>query len=326
MSAGILGCPLVSTVSAESTERQLAWEKRSGVRAGIAAIAAGILMLAAGIYTGLGFRDIPQAHFLESIDLALKPGPIGDQPSLRIPLYQFYSDHFIRFVIAALLNAFGSLAAGFALTYLAFATRARRPAFPRIGVYVAFVGASLLAVGVVLYAFGTGQTVDAILAGPRTVDAVHGVKGGSLLVAGQLIEVVGRFALGAAYVLVSLNAMRTGLLTRFMGVLGILVGVLMVLPLLQGPPVVQSFWLVALGVLFLGRWPRGVPPAWRTGDAEPWPSGSDARAARMAGRPRKPGRERPAPEPDREPDRLPAPERPQTAHPSSKKRKRKRRG
>ena len=34
---------------------------------------------------------------------------------------------------------------------------------------------------------------------------------------------------------------------------------------------VLPFWLVALGVLFLGRWPRGVPPAWSTGRAQPWP-------------------------------------------------------
>jgi hypothetical protein len=315
----------VSTVSAG---QQLDWEARFGRRAGIAAILGGLLMLAGGIYTGLGFRDIPRAQFLEALDLALRPGPVGSEPSLRIPLYEFYSDHFGRFIIAAGINALGSLAAGGALTYLAFATRGRRAAFPRIGIYVAFVGASLLGLGVLLYAFGTGQTVDEILAGPRTVDAVHNVKGGSLLVAGQLIEVAGRFALGAGYVLIALNAMRAGLLTRFMGVLGILVGVLMVLPLLQGPPVVQSFWLVALGLLFLGAWPRGVPPAWRTGDAEPWPSGSDVRAARMNARTSRRGKvsdAAPEPEPTTQRDR--APERTtSTPHPSSKKRKRKKRG
>jgi hypothetical protein len=106
-------------------------------------------------------------------------------------------------------------------------------------------------------------------------------------------------------------------------VLGILVGVLMVLPLLQGPPVVQSFWLIALGALFLGLWPRGVPPAWRTGQAEPWPSSAQARATRMGAA--RGGRELPKPEPvqDGEP---PAARATSTPHPSSKKRKRKRRG
>jgi hypothetical protein len=59
-----------------------------------------------------------------------------------------------------------------------------------------------------------------------------------------------------------------------MGILGCIIGALVIIPL--GPlPVVQSFWLLALGALLLGRWPAGMPPAWRTGAAEPWPSQSE---------------------------------------------------
>ena len=61
--------------------------------------------------------------------------------------------------------------------------------------------------------------------------------------------------------------MRVGLLTRFMGVLGIITGVLQILPFGGPLPVVQCFWLLMLGILFLGRWPGGQPPAWRTGNA-----------------------------------------------------------
>ncbi len=34
-------------------------------------------------------------------------------------------------------------------------------------------------------------------------------------------------------------------------------------------------WLIALGALFAGFWPRGLPPAWESGEALPWP-GSEA--------------------------------------------------
>jgi hypothetical protein len=61
--------------------------------------------------------------------------------------------------------------------------------------------------------------------------------------------------------------------------------------------------------------PGGAPPAWRTGDAEPWPSQRDVAKARRAAR-------EPAPEPEPELPHGTAPARP---HPSSKKRKRKRR-
>ena len=63
--------------------------------------------------------------------------------------------------------------------------------------------------------------------------------------------------------LLSLNAMRAGLLTRFMGVLGMICGAALVL-LPQNPIVV--FWLLALAVLFAHRWPQGMPPAWETGN------------------------------------------------------------
>ena len=75
--------------------------------------------------------------------------------------------------------------------------------------------------------------------------------------------------------------MRVGLLTRFMGVLGIIVGVLFIVPIGSPLPIVQAFWLVALGALFLGRWPSGMPPAWVTGEAQPWPSQQELREARM---------------------------------------------
>ena len=73
--------------------------------------------------------------------------------------------------------------------------------------------------------------------------------------------------------------MRAGLLTRMLGYLGIAAGAMLVLfPL----PIVQVFWLAALGVLLLGRWPGGEPPAWRSGQAEPWPAPSASGGSRAA--------------------------------------------
>jgi hypothetical protein len=66
-----------------------------------------------------------------------------------------------------------------------------------------------------------------------------------------------------------------------MGVIGIISGALLVIPLGGPLPIVQSCWLVMLAVLFLQRSPGGDPPAWRTGRAEPWPSSGDIRAQRQ---------------------------------------------
>jgi hypothetical protein len=138
-------------------------------------------------------------------------------------------------------------------------------------------------------------------------------------------------------VIISLNAMRVGLLTRFMGVLGIIVGVTFVLPLDQ-QGIIRVFWLGALGFLILGRWPS-VPKAWSTGEAEPWPSQQQLREQRAAARggdappPTAPGRGSARREPSAAkapPPAPPTPRRPDPAaagtdHSSSKKKKRKRR-
>jgi hypothetical protein len=67
-----------------------------------------------------------------------------------------------------------------------------------------------------------------------------------------------------------LDAMRIGLLGRFVGIVGVVIG-----PALVVTPFgafLLPVWLLALAALFLGFWPRGVPPAWREGRAIPWQS------------------------------------------------------
>jgi hypothetical protein len=59
-----------------------------------------------------------------------------------------------------------------------------------------------------------------------------------------------------------------------MGIMGVLLGGLFVLPLIASP-IIQLFWLIALGALFINRWPGGRGPAWETGEEIPWPSAQD---------------------------------------------------
>ena len=138
-----------------------------------------------------------------------------------------------------------------------------------------------------LFTFGTSAEISNFLDGARTVDRADDIGDSSLLVVAQLIGIPGTQAIGLAslglglgWVVICLNAMRVGLLTRFLGVLGIICGVLIVLPILSPLPIVQTFWLGAMAVLLAGRWPNGLPPAWTTGEAVPWPSSAEVREAR----------------------------------------------
>ena len=164
------------------------------------------------------------------------------------------------------------------------------------------------------------------LSGQTYMQANHLISSTSLVFP-QLGNYLGVLLTAMGVVLVSLNAMRVGLLTRFMGFLGIFAGVLVIFPLVP-IPIVEGFWLVALGFLFSGRWPSGLPPAWRSGRAEPWPSSQEMREQRMAAAGRKPsplggfGRPKPAPTPAPEPVGASTPARTRS---NTSKRKRKRR-
>jgi hypothetical protein len=302
------------------TADHLAWEAERRTRAGLAALLAAVLTMGAALASALVFRDIPRSGLVDSLERAARPGRLGALESLRVSLYEFYEDHAVAIIGSSVARALGFLAIGVALTYPGRAPAARRAELPRPALYLPWVGAVVLALQALLSAIGTNAAVHEFLDGERTVDAARDLTGNGLLVLGSILDLAGRLALGAAFVLVCLNAMRAGLLTRFMGVLGIIVGALLVIPLGSPLPIVQVFWLLALGALILGYWPSGVPPAWRSSEAVPWPSSSESREARRAEmQRRRGGPERP--ESEEEPVEVPA----GREHPSSKKRKRKRR-
>jgi hypothetical protein len=303
----------VTAVAEDAREQQLAWEARQRPRAGAAAIAAAILMLAGFIWWGVVLRDLPAAGFLESLGNLQKPGPIGTQPSVQNAAVQYYVDNAVGFIGNAVLRGLGTLAFGWVVTFIAAATRARRAEFPRVAVYVALIGAVLLGLGTIVQPIDRTIAFSAYLDGPQTVDEAREL-GTSVVVTAELLRYVGQFLVAAGVLLVSLNAMRAGLLTRFLGILGVVSGVLFVFPQLMPLPVVQAFWLIALGMMLLGVGRTELPPAWRTGKAEPWPSAQEGAARRRAEEERRQGIE-PAPEP------APA----ARPHPSLKKRKRKRR-
>jgi len=72
-------------------------------------------------------------------------------------------------------------------------------------------------------------------------------------------------------------AMRTGLLSRFWGSLGMALGV----ATLIGLVIFLVAWLVYFALLVLGRVPGGKPPAWERGEAVPWPTPGERAAAEL---------------------------------------------
>ena len=87
----------------------------------------------------------------------------------------------------------------------------------------------------------------------------------------------GKLGLAIALFYIGLWAMRTGLLTRFWGSLGMALGVATLLGLV----LFLIIWFVYIAVLLLGRIPGGRPPAWEAGEAIPWPTPGEKAAAEI---------------------------------------------
>jgi hypothetical protein len=307
-------------------EQQLEWERIRAPTAAGAAFAAVVLQIASFVI------QLP----------AISDAPSADDPfRFRNTLLNF-QEHSGVLLGSGIATALATFAAAGALYYLFGATRHRRAELPAFVRWLLAIAPVLLAVAVIANWVGLNDAADrytapgavatldrsdltdderkdirafcrrrgeaCVAASVRSEATAKNLVEDSRGVVGTAAGFAGTLAIAFAYVIVALNAMRAGLLSRFMGVLGIGVGALIVLPLLpQGLPIVQMFWLAALGMLFLGRWSGGRGPAWETGTAEPWP----APARRGA----------PPAEPEPEPD--PEDEQP-VARRSSRKRKRRR--
>jgi hypothetical protein len=207
---------------------------------------------------------------------------------------------FTRDLIGSIATALSLFAVAATLHYLWGAAMAREPKLkPKFMGWIAIAGGVIEGIGVIVYVVGFGNAAsDFVNHGSQTYPEANALLGRASLLVPQIANYLGLFLLAIALVLVSLNAMRVGLLTRFLGYLGIIGGVLTIIPLVP-IPIVEAYWLLALAYLLSGRWPNGVPPAWSTGRAEPWPPRQPAGAARgqPAARGARGGRGKPAPTP-----------------------------
>jgi len=136
------------------------------------------------------------------------------------------------------------------------------------------------------------------------------------------LSLLAGLALVVGMIAILLNSLRVGLMVRWLAFLGMLAGVLILLPNVGATlELVPAFWLVMMGLLMARRWPGqpprgGDPPAWEAGEARPWPSRSQMQAGRAGAR----GRGAPATAVAGASDAPPAPVRPEG---SSRKRRRK---
>jgi hypothetical protein len=286
-----------------SADDQLLYESRVRNRQVVVAALAGILVLVGAI--------------------AQLSGPHTKVDELTLDLITA-NTRFPLDLIAAVLNGLGSLLIAWTLAFLFRAARARKPEIKPFIMIIAVAGGVLAALTGVAYAALVAVKVHQFVTqGAQTYDQAKHLTSSGILLALQLVGQAAALLLAVGFVLVSLNAMRVGLLTRFMGYLGMGAGVLVLFQITQ-VPVVQGYWLFAIAYLLSGRWPSGVPPAWASGREEPWPASPRRGTGRQRlGQP-SPKRVKPAPIPEPQAVGAPVADNGRTRATTSK-RKRKRR-
>ncbi len=250
-----------------NANEQLLYESRVRMRQAVLATAAAVLLVAAA-----------------AVQLS---GPHTKVNELTLDLITAHK-RFPLDVVGAVINGLGLAALAATLAFLFSLARARNQELRAFVKWLAVAGGTVAGLSGIAYAIVIASTAnDFVSHGAQTYEQANHLTSSGGLLALPFLGQAAALLLAVGFVLTSLNAMRVGLLTRFMGYLGIFTGILVLFPIGSPVPVVQAFWLLALAYLLSGRWPTGVPPAWRSGRAEPWPSSQqqrDQRARASGGR------------------------------------------
>lgn len=285
-----------------SADDRLRYEARVRVRYSVLAALAGVLLVAAAAIQ-LSGPHVKVDELTADLIIAHKRFPID--------------------VIGSVVNACALLAVAGTLSYLYGAAQARKPDLKSWVRIATIVGGVLAALSGVVYAIVIASKAnDFVSHGTQTYQQAHQLTQATIVLVMPFIGQAAALLLAIGFVLTSLNALRVGLLTRFMGYLGIFAGVLVIFPIGSPVPVVQGFWLLTLAYLLYGRWPTGVPPAWTTGRAQPWPSSAEMREQRGKAAPAG-AKTKPARTPAPQAVGAPAARGPRAATPKRKRKRRK---
>jgi hypothetical protein len=237
---------------------QLERERRLALPAALSAFVSAALSLGYVVYALSAIKRINNPKYQNAAQLH----SIHSQPT--------------QYLVEAALEAVATIAMIGALVYLYQAIRARRQQIPTFTLVLAIAAPIIFGVVLIVAQIHENQVaqqfvhhgVTAGKAGDQRAKRLI-THGGGVYLGLDLISTLG---LAATFILLSLNGMRAGLLSRFLGVLGIIVGAAQVLLLGSTPAfVLELIFLIALGLLFLNRWPNGRGPAWGVLEAIVWP-------------------------------------------------------
>jgi hypothetical protein len=251
-------------------------------RLGVPALAGGVLYLLGQIIIAGTLKGAPTVGLLQGLAPALS-GVANPSVSPRATEVKFISHHAFALVAGSVLAALAIGALTLVLLLILDATRFRRPqtwAAARPLVLYGGIALAVVSVGhqvtsaIETHNFAVGHDLS-----NHAVDQALTKGTANLLV--DYVDLIAGLALAAGMIGVMINALRVGLLPRWVAILGMFTALLIFIPLGGAElEVIPAFWMVIVGILLAGRWPNGDPPAWAAGEARPWPTPAERRAER----------------------------------------------
>lgn len=272
------------------TPEQLADETALRPRAAYFAFAAAVMSLLGGVGALLFSQSLPAVTAASAVDIleAMQARLVdGAEPSrsLRAVQLEYLGDHLLGWLTPAALTAFGTLVLLIPIGFIFRAARARKDDLRPLGGTLLQMGGVLSAAGALGSAIVIGIEASSFT-GTSAAEARDALTT-QPAIALQVLGYLGSFGLAIGLIIVSLNAMRTGLLTKFVGILGIIVGAAVIVPIpIDQINLLRSSWLLFVGLTLLGKMPGPTPdpPAWNRGEMIPWPSQQEIRERREAER------------------------------------------
>src|SRR5271154_3528547 len=271
--------------TAGEIREQVAREADRRNRLAVPAFAGGFLYLLSAIIISGTLKGAPTVGLLEGLAPALS-GVANPGVSPRTPEVKFISHHAFPLIAGSTLAAIAIGSLTLILLLLVDATRFRRPqTWSAARPLVLAGGIAVAAVSVGLQVASAIETHNFVVGHDYSNHAVEqALTTGTANTIADYVDLLAGLALAAGMIATMINALRVGLLPRWMGILGMFTGLLIFLPIggaeLQ---IVPAFWMVMMGIMYIGKWPNGEPPAWAAGEARPWPSRAQMRASSQAG-------------------------------------------
>ena len=258
--------------STREIRERVAYESERRSRLAVPAFAGGFLYLLSAIIVTETLNGAPTVGLVQGLSPALS-GEAEPAASPRVNEVRFISHHSFALIAGSMLASLAVVTLTLVLLLLVSATRFRRPeswAPTRALVLGGGIAVALVSVGhQVVSAIQTHNFITGADHSNRAVE--HALTTGTANVLVDYIDLFAGLTFAAGVIAAMIGALRVGLIPRWMSMLGILAGVLIFLPIggaeLQ---VVPAFWMVMMGILYVGKWPNGEPPAWAAGEAIPW--------------------------------------------------------